>query len=149
LIFHSFQFKNGIDCFNSGNFDKAFEHFTEALQMNSDLVEAMEKRAKIHFKREEYDECVIECDEILSRKSSPSITKLKSDAIKKRSSDESWWQVFNVARTATKAQVNKIYSQLAKKFHPDRKKGLKVDKDKYTAKMAKINSAKQEFEKSI
>lgn len=137
-----------MECFEAGDYEKAFEYFTEALVANPELVEAMKKRAHIHFKRNEFEECVIECEEILKKKTLPSIVKLKKDAEKKISKDESWWNVLNVAKNATKSQVLDSYKKLMKIFHPDKAKTkLKIDKAKLSAKAAKINSAKRDFEK--
>jgi preprotein translocase subunit Sec63 len=117
--------------------------------MKPDMIEAMEKRAEIHFKKEEFEECIVECEEILSKKPSPSIEKLKKEAESKQSSNNPWWKILKVDQNATKAQVIHSFKKLAKLFHPDKVKGstLKSDKKKMTKKMAKINGAKQEFDK--
>lgn len=140
-------FENGIVNFNAGSYDKAFESFTEALKLNHGHIEAMEKRAEIHFKRDEFEECVIECEEILKKKPSSDIKTLKLKAEKSVPSEEPWWQVLNVASNATKDQVKKAFNKLVKIFHPDRNKKntLESDMKKSTARMAKINSANVKF----
>lgn len=140
-----------MSSFNSGDYEKAFESFTEALKLNPKLLEAMEKRAEIHFKREEFEECAIECDAYLKISKKTEILQLKRDAEKRISTDESWWKILKVAKNATKAEVKKAFAGLVKIFHPDKaKKGkLPVDNDKQNAKMAKINKAKTEYEKNF
>ena len=119
--------------------------------LNSNHVEAMEKRAEIHYKRREFEDCVIECEEILKKKNVSSIQTLKLKAEKDLQSKEPWWQVLNVAKNATKEQVKRAFHKLVKTFHPDKNKKNTLDSDmkKSTAKMAKINSAKVESDKQF
>jgi DnaJ homolog subfamily C member 7 len=118
------------------------------LKLNPNLIEAMEKRALIHFKREEFEECVIECEEVLKKKDSPEMLQLKRDAEKEISSGEdSWYKVLKVGANATKEQVTKAYRSLIRTFHPDRaRKAILSDKRKLTLKMAKIIRAKSKFD---
>jgi hypothetical protein len=58
------------------------------LYLKPNLVEAMEKRATIHFQRNEFEECLIECEEILKLKKSTEITDLMKKAKKETSTQK-------------------------------------------------------------
>lgn len=110
----------------------------------------MEKRAMIHFKREEFEECVIECEAILNLKDSSDITELKEKAKNSISHNKPWYNVLNVEKTASKSLVERAFRALAGVFHPNKAKNAKlsdVDKKKLNVKMAKVNRAKEEFKK--
>jgi tetratricopeptide (TPR) repeat protein len=144
-----YQFRNGLENFAAEKYDEAYENFTNALNLNPNLVEAMEKRAMIHFKRNEFEECLIECEEILKLKHSSEIFELKKKAKKEISPDEAWYEVLKIAKDSAKEKVKSVYKELAKTFHPNRAKNAKlnkVDKKKIDAKMAKINRAKKEYD---
>lgn len=151
LIFFlsSYQFKSGLENYSARKYDEAYENFTKALYLNPNLIEAMEKRAMIHFNRNEFEECLIECEEFLKKKHSPVIIELKKNAERRMSADEPWYQVLKVTRNAAEERVKEAFKELAKKFHPNRSKNARlsiVDKKKIDAKMAKINRAKSEFD---
>lgn len=111
----------------------------------------MKLRARIHFLRQEYEECIVECEELL--KLCPSHSDFTKGFIKKSKLkirlDLPWYEVFGVARDATKSVVIKTYKQFAKRLGTNNAKNsklLKADKKKLDAKMAKINGAKSLWE---
>lgn len=112
----------------------------------------MEKRAIIHFKRKEFEECVIECEEILEIKKSAEIITLMENAKKEISDNKPWHEVLEVPKTSDENFVVKAFRKLAKLFHPNKAKNARlsnVDKKKMNVKMAKINKAKLDFEKNF
>lgn len=148
MNFYSFQFITGLEKFAAGKYDDAYEHLTKALLVNGNLIDAMEKRAFIHFKLNEFDECVIECEEILKVKNSPEIRNLKAEAEIKSLDDEPWYEVLNVSKNADSKTVTKAFNLLAKKFHLNGKinSGISiVDQKKMNLKMAKFNKARLQF----
>lgn len=149
-MLHSYQFQCGLSNFSAGKYDAAYENFTNALLFNENLVEAMEKRAIIHFKRKEFEECVIECEEILKFNESAEISKLMKSAKEVIATNEPWHEVLEVPKNSDKNFVIKAFKKFAKNFHPNKAKNArlsKIDKKKMNVKMAKINKAKMEFEK--
>lgn len=109
-------------------------------------MEAMKKRADIHFKREEFEECVIECEEILKINKTHEVTELKQKAKENLPQKQAWYDVFKVAKDATKDEIRKTFHKLAKMFSTNSKKNsklLKIDKIKADMRMAKINEAKK------
>lgn len=108
----------------------------------------MEKRAKIHFLREEFEECVIECEEILRFGPFPKVKALKEKAKPKIPRKEKWYEVFGVPADSSKSIVKEAFRRLARLFSPNSMKNanlIAVDRKKINAKMAKINAAKTDF----
>jgi hypothetical protein len=146
---NSLHFRNGLSLLGDGLYDEAFNCFTEAIKADGTNVEAMKKRAWIHFRRDEFKECEIECDEILKHCKENNIEKLKNDANQRIPTEKSWWKILNVTRTWSRDVVSKAYRNLAKKFSTNNAKNAKlldVDKKKLDAKMAIINGAKDDYE---
>lgn len=106
----------------------------------------MTRRAEIHFQRNEYEECEIECEEILAIRDSPEIQALKQQATD-NIPEKHWYDVLGVAKNASKNIVKDAFKGLARIFHPNSAKNTKLpkaDKKKRNMKMAKINKAKVE-----
>lgn len=107
----------------------------------------MTRRAEIHFQRNEFEECEIECEEILAIRDCPEIQALKQHATDKISGKKHWYDVLGVAKDSSKKLVKDAFKELARFFHPNSAKNSKLpkaDKKKRNMKMAKINQAKVE-----
>lgn len=129
-------------------YDEAYEIFTKILQVDPKNIDAMERRAEIHFAKQEFEECVIECAEILRIRQSNDIKLLMDDAESKIGTEEDWFAVLHVSKHADKKDVEKAYRTLAKLFSPNAKKNAKksvVDREKLQRKMARINKAKTHY----
>lgn len=149
LLFFSLHLQNGLALFASGKLNEAFDCFTEAIKADNRNVEAMKKRAEIHFKRGEFEDCEIECEEILQYCQDETTEELKNEAKKKILSGRSWWKILNVTVTAPSMLVKKPYRELAKNFSTNKAKNAKllaVDKKKLDRKMAQVNGAKSDWE---
>lgn len=130
------------------NLDMAFENFTNVLKQDAACVEAMEKRAMIHFTRKEFECCVIECEEIQRLRSSDEIKKLMEEA-KKNLREKPWFDILGVSPSALKPEVVTATKTLTLKYNPSGRKNAKLpklDKAKLQRKMTSINRAKKEFE---
>lgn len=139
-----------MEYYESGEYDAAFDCFTKALKIDRKNVAAMKHRALIHFERNEFEECEIECEEILKISKLLDIEALQKKAQQKITSVLSWFEVLKVASNASKTAVKKAYKALAKQFSTNNAKHAKLlsaDKKKLNAKMAKVNGAKSEWEK--
>lgn len=146
-------FQSGQSKFEAENIDEAFECFTNVLNTDLGYIAAMEYRAKIHFNRQEYRECVIECEEILKiDKDCKSALDLLNEAKQNIPKKRSWFQILGVLPNASKNEVVKAYRKLAKIFSPNTSKNSrlnKLDKRKVDEKMSEINEAKTNFDDSI
>lgn len=134
----------GETSFKQGSYKKAFDHFTNVLKRNENNVEALTKRAFIHYELDEFEECVIECEEIIKNMSSPDVIELMKKGKKEIPPKHEWCKVLNVPKDASKSAVKEAYYTLARKFSTNSSKNsklLQVDKKKADAKMAKINEA--------
>lgn len=137
--------------YNLQSYDAAFENFTNVLKSDGTNIAAMEKRAHIHFKRAEFDECIVECKEVLSTQDSADMKNLLGLANDEVLKVTEWFDVLQVLPAATKADVEKSFRSLAKKFSPNSKQNaklMKIDKRKVEVKMSKINIAKKLYDDS-
>lgn len=142
----------GLMHFRNKNYAAAFDAFTLALFIDESNNVAMEHRAQIHFKKGEFEECVIECEQILKTKSSDEIELLKQNAKKKIPADKPWHEVLQVSPNAAREEVERSFRSIAKVLSPNarhNRKLLKVDQIKIQQKMATLNKAKTIFERTL
>lgn len=138
----------GVENLRFKNLDMAFDNFTNVLKQDAVCVEAMENRAKIHFTRNEFECCVIECEEIQRLRSSDEIKKLMEEA-KKNIKEKTWFETLGVSPSSPKPEVVAASKKLTLKYNPGGRinaKLSKLDKAKLQRKMSSINKAKKEFE---
>lgn len=136
-----------MSSFVAQKFDDAYDIFTKILEVDAKNIDAMEKRAEIHFNKQEFEECVIECTEILKIGPSNDIKLLMDDA-ESKIKIEDWFEVLQVLPNAKEIDVEKAYRNLAKLFSPNARKNAKksaVDREKLQRKMARINKAKIQY----
>lgn len=149
MFFHcSPDFENGIVCYKKGEYDAAFEHFTNVLKFDENNVGAMEKRAFIHFEKKEYEDCIIECEEIIKIQSIPQIIDLMKKAEEKIPKERSWFDFFGVPANSDKSILKTAFKKLALKFSPNTKinaRLINIDKKKVARRMSKINEARMHF----
>lgn len=143
------EFKQGVSNFNAAKFDDAFNNFTKVLMIDKNNVDAMENRAIIHNMKGEYEECVIECQELLKIKISDKILQLLESANNMIIENEQWHEVLQVNCNSSRMEVDKQYRNMARVLSPTSKQNSKLlpsDKLKLTKKMARINCAKNTFD---
>lgn len=131
----------------AGRYDLAFNNFTKVLNGDDGVVDAMEKRALIHFQRNEFEFCAIEREEIQRLRPSEENLKLLK-AAKQNIQDKMWFEVLGLSPQATMQEVTVAYRALAKIFSPNASKNVKInitDRIKYGKTMASINAARAQF----
>lgn len=115
------------------------------------MVEAIRMRACIQFDRKQYEECIIECEELLKLRKIDEIETLMKNAKVKLPAKKPWFEVLNIDQRSSKDDFGKAYRKLAAEVSPNARKNArlnKIDKRKMEAKMARLNKAKNDFEKS-
>lgn len=148
ISFFSLEKENGLSCFDCGKYDDAFKHFTNVLLHDNNDIEAMTKRAHIHFLRKEYEYCIIECEEIIKTQTSSEIEVLKESAKKEINLTTPWYQVLGVQETALRQEVEKTYRKLAGSLTVKGKKKLRVleqDQKKMLQKLTAVNFAVNQY----
>lgn len=141
-------FANGLSQYNAGDFDAAFQNFTLAIHHDSSNLEAMKKRAFIHFNRDEIECCLIECEEILKFGDFNDVIELKENAKNEIDSKIPWYKVYGVTEQTPKSVVEETYRKLAKRYSArakDNRGKLDVDKRKLERKLVILNGAKSEY----
>jgi tetratricopeptide (TPR) repeat protein len=73
-------FYRGFSQQQLGNAAEAFEDYSKALKINENSPTALFQRANIHFKNNEFEECIIDCEAALKVKTSEDPKKLIEDA---------------------------------------------------------------------
>lgn len=126
------------------SFREAFNDFDMALRINDILIEALSQRAFTHFKLNEFEDCIIDCEEYLKLKGSSDIQKLLMDATKKFEIKNPR-EVLEVSSSAQALEVYRAFKRLSKLYHPDKAAPgtTVIEMKKLTRKFQNINNAYQ------
>ena len=60
MLFSVIHYNRGVDHFEKGEYDRAIEDFTKALELNPEYVDAYRKRGVAYIKKGEYPVLIIE-----------------------------------------------------------------------------------------
>lgn len=135
-------------------FDMALKHLNEALRLDEEYLKALEKRADLHLKLKEFENCVIDLEEI--NRLSP------SDEIKKRIHETneaflsidtkelpSAYQILELESDRcklTKKVIEKTYRKLTKICHSDKYyNATSLEKKKLDRKMRSVVKARDDL----
>lgn len=149
--YFSVFFTMGMLLYRKKSYTDAFINLTLALFDDDSNNVAMEHRALIHFEKEEYEECVIECEEILKTSTSKDVELLKQRAKKKIPAEKAWHEILQVAPTASTEEVETSFRSIARLLSPNARHNrrlLRVDQIKVQQKMARLNKAMNLFGRS-
>lgn len=128
-----------LECFKD-----ACNDFTEALRINEVHIKSLNKRAHCHFKMNEFEDVIIDCEELLKIEASQEIKKLMEDArfsvsITKR---ESRYDVLGVTLKSTVGEIKKQFRKLSLMFHTDKNPlATAIEKRKLERKFDKVKEA--------
>lgn len=129
-------------------FNEAFDNYNEALRIKENDASCLVKRADIHFKLKEFEDCIIDCEESLKLQASESAKKLLAMAksqlttVTKKSSHE----ILGVARGASKSEAKKAFYKLSLLYHVDKHPlAASVEKLKLNRKFREMKAAYDTF----
>lgn len=140
----------GLANMNLRDYKIAIDNFNEALRLNECHVKSLRKRAEAHYALQEYEDCLIDCEEALKFEASREVTKLINDAnlASKRRKDVSSWEVLGVAFNASDTDFKTAYHKLSLLYHCDKHPcATAVEKKKLKRKFLEVKEAYQSFQR--
>lgn len=128
-----------------GDNTKAFDDYSAALKINENSSNVLYLRANIHFKRGEFEDCIIDCEAAITSKASEKAKKLiksaKTSLLSKPK--ENCYTVLGISSTSSSSEIKKAYRKLSLIVHPDKAPGdaTAVDKAKLARKFRDVKEA--------
>lgn len=122
----------------------AANDFTLALRLDESSIESLLKRANVHFKLSEFENCVIDLVELLKIDKNNFEAKRLLTNSKKMSlaAKRSWNDILGVKMVSSKSEVKKAFHKLSLLYHPDKNpQATAVEKKKLERKLREINEA--------
>lgn len=114
------------------------------LKIGTTHVKALAKRAHSHFKLLEYEDCLIDCEEVLKLQVSDDINKLMEDAKFqiKITKTKSRFDILGVTNSATGDEIKKAFRKFSLLYHSDKNPdATAIDKRKLERKFQQIKDA--------
>jgi len=148
-------YNRGLASYNVDKFQLAYDDLTKALQLDEKYVKALSQRAKTHFKLNEFEDCIIDCEESLMLEIDEKIKKLLADAQTKvrnkpKKSKKADYEILEITETATRKEVIKAYRNLSLRYHSDKHPNATAcDKKKLDRKFLELKTAYDSFLKSM
>lgn len=137
-------FNLGMSNFQLNHVSEAFENYSEALRVNENDAKCLLKRAEAHLKLEQFEDCVIDCEESLKLEESESAKKTMNNAksMLKNAVKRSSHEVLAISKGAPKSEVKKAFHKLSLLFHVDKHPlATAVEKLKLNRKFREIKAA--------
>lgn len=122
----------------------ACNDFTCALRLNETSTECLMRRANVHFKLNEFENCIIDLEELLKHDNDHIEAKKLINNAKKMSisSRRNWHDILGVSELSSKREVRKAFHKLSLLYHPDKNSHVTaVEKRKLERKLREINDA--------
>lgn len=137
-------FNLGMANFKLKLFEEAFDNFSQALRFKENHAKCLYKRANVHFTLNQFEDCIIDCEESLKLEASEQTKKLMSSA--KASMASSYkkepQEILEIAASASKSDVKKAFHRLSLIYHVDKHPlSTAVEKLKLNRKFREIKSA--------
>lgn len=139
-----FFFYRGLANFNLQKYEEARDDFTDCLRIKSDSQDVLMKRAKTHFVLQEYEDCIVDCEEYIRIENSIDIQGICDSAklLLKNSELKSAYGILEVAENASEEEIKKAFGKLSKTFHVDKHpNATAIDKIKLTRKFNEVKKA--------
>lgn len=137
--------------FQLNNFKEAFNYFSQALQIDETDASCLFNRAKAHFELQEFEECIIDCEESLNITANWNVKYLiaAAELSIKRRAPKLPHQTLGIPRNFTFKQANEALHKLSLLFNPDNRSQVTfVDKLKLSRKFREIQSAHEAIKNS-
>lgn len=124
---------------------KAFDDYSAAQKINENSSKVLYLRAQIHFKRGEFEDCIIDCEAAIKSKVTEQAKKLIESAKKSLGSNPKaeCFEVLGISSSSSSGEIKKAYRKLSLIFHPDKAPAdaTAVDKQKFARKFRDIKEA--------
>lgn len=138
-------FNRGIAFDKLERLKEAFDDYSSALKIKEDSANTLYRRANIHFKQNEFDDCIIDCKAALKAKETEAPKKL-IEAAKyaiKNAHKQTCYEVLGIKPSAKCSEIKKAYQKLSLKFHPDKapSDSTGVEKMKFASKFRAVKEA--------
>jgi hypothetical protein len=140
--------------FSTENFKEAFEDCSLALRLRTDgnnenCIKALLLRAKIHNENFEFEDAIIDCDEILSITGENSKYKEEAEKLKKVIKLNSMYQdhrdhyeVLQIPKNSPMCVVKETFKNLSRLYHSDKHPdATSVEKKKLERKFLEVKSS--------
>jgi len=137
-------FNLGMANFKLKLYEEAYDNFTQALRIKENHAKCLYKRASVHFTLNQFEDCIIDCEESLKLEASEQTKKLISSA--KSSLETSHkkrpQEILEIASSASKSDVKKAFHRLSLVYHVDKHPlATAVEKLKLNRKFREIKAA--------
>lgn len=137
-------YQRGCAKLSQGNFTEALDDFNATLRLDLEYVDALSKRAHVHYTVKEFEEALIDCEEYLKFKDSKSVKKLMKElkvqlqSFRKREPQE----VLGAAVDASRQDVENAYEKFCMLHQSENDLSVtEIEKRKKLRKMEVIKSA--------
>lgn len=137
-------YQRGLAYFGYGSHEKAYNDFTKFLKVDPNHVEALMMRARTHFALREFDECIIDCQELLKLQPSQEQRNLIKTASRRLKNMKalSDYAILKVRKNPTLDEISKAFQKATKQHKIDIKSNpTAVDKKKVELKFEKVKNA--------
>ena len=130
--------------FELTRYKDALDNFTVALRINETHTKSLSKRAHCHHKLTEYEDCIIDCEELLKLEPSEETKKLMDDAkwsisVRKGTSR---YNILGVTSKSTIKEIKNQFHKLSLLYHTDKHPdATEVEKRKLKRKFEEIRDA--------
>lgn len=92
------------------------------MRLDEKHVKSLTKRAESHFKLKEFEDCLIDFEEIMKLEPSENVKKLMAEATlfiaNKPKTNK--YELLGIKMDATEAEIKKAYHKLSLNLHPDK-----------------------------
>lgn len=137
-------YQRGLAYFEFEGYEKAYNDFTNFLKINPNHVDALLKRARTHFALREFDECIIDCEELSKLQPSQeqrNLIKLASRRLKNmKALDDT--AILKVRKNPTSEEISKAFQKATKQHKIEMaSNSTTVDKKKIDLKFDKVKKA--------
>lgn len=118
--------------------------FTEALRIKESHLKSLIFRAECHFKLNEFEDCIVDLEEVMRLDPSEKVRNQISNAKKSLKVSKRWnaYTILGISSEPTESQIKKAFHKLSLLFHSDKNpKATAVEKKKLERKFQEIKDA--------
>lgn len=138
-------FNRGLSHDKLEHLKEAFDDFSQALKIKEDSAKALNRRANIHYKQKEFEDCIIDCEAALKVEASEgpkNLIKMAKESIQ-TVAKRSCYEILRVKASAKSGEIKKAYRKLSLEFHPDKapSDATNVEKKKFERKFREVKEA--------